>query len=148
MALNIKPIYEAAAEALEFDTEVSEDRLSEVRGYSLEDFRIKGGVYNRAGIVSLDYRAEFTLNAECDRCLRPIRRQFDCSFKHILLRTADNEDDEYIVTSGDVLELEDVAVQDALLQLPAKLLCRDDCKGLCINCGADLNLGSCGCEEL
>lgn len=145
MALNIKQVYESAAESLEFDLDIPEDRLAEIKRYSLKDLHISGGVYNRAGIVSLDYRAVFTLNAECDRCLGPIEKKFDCRFKHLLLRSSDSDDDEYIVTCGDILELEDIAVQDALLQLPAKLLCREDCKGLCIVCGADLNLGDCGC---
>lgn len=147
MALNIKQVYESAAESLEFDLDIPEDRLAEIKRYSLKDFHISGGVYNRSGIVSLKYRAVFTLDAECDRCLKPIEKKFDCRFKHLLLRQSDSDsdDDEYIVTCGDILELEDIAVQDALLQLPAKLLCREDCKGLCIVCGADLNLGDCGC---
>lgn len=145
MALNIKQVYESAAEALEFDLDIPEDRLAEIKRYSLKDFHISGGVYNRSGIVSLNYRAVFILDAECDRCLGPIEKKFDCRFKHLLLRSSDSDDDEYIVTCGDILELEDIAVQDALLQLPAKLLCREDCKGLCIVCGADLNLGDCGC---
>lgn len=147
MALNIKQVYESSVESLDFDLDIPEDRLAEIKRYSLSGFHIKGGVYDRSGVVCLDYRAVFTLNAECDRCLRPTPKKFDCRFKHLLLRSSENDsdDDEYIVTNGDILELEDIAVQDALLQLPAKLLCREDCKGLCIVCGADLNLGDCGC---
>ena len=46
------------------------------------------------------------------------------------------------------LRVVDVQVpEQVLLELPMKALCRDDCRGLCPTCGADLNAGPCGCRE-
>ena len=36
---------------------------------------------------------------------------------------------------------------DILLELPTKFLCKPDCKGLCSQCGQNLNLGDCGCNQ-
>ena len=46
-----------------------------------------------------------------------------------------------------VLDLEDTVRTDVLLELPGKVLCSEDCKGLCCQCGKNLNEGSCTCEK-
>jgi len=51
------------------------------------------------------------------------------------------------VCENNILDMNDLAISDLLLQLPTKILCRDDCKGLCFVCGQDLNEGSCKCSE-
>lgn len=147
MVIDLKPIYDAEGQSYELDYSISEERLGQIRGFVLEDFSVKGKVYNRAGIVHLNYSGAFTLKAECDRCLRPFNRSYQFDSKHILVRTVNTDNDEYIVTQGDSIDVDELAVQDALLQLPTKLLCRQDCKGLCYVCGADLNLGECGCDR-
>ena len=147
MVIDLKPIYDAEGQPVELDYRVSEERLGEIKGCVLEDFSVKGKVYNRAGIVHLNFSAAFTLKAECDRCLKPFDRDYFFDFKHILVRTVNTDNDEYIVTQGDSIDVDELAVQDALLQIPTKLLCKEDCKGLCYICGADLNLGECGCER-
>ncbi|MGA3213436.1 MAG: DUF177 domain-containing protein [Terriglobales bacterium] len=47
--------------------------------------------------------------------------------------------------SGNGLVLEDTLREQVLLSVPLRLLCRDDCKGLCSQCGKNLNVGSCSC---
>ena len=54
--------------------------------------------------------------------------------------------DEYVVTEGDSLDLDELVIQDILLQLPSKMLCKEDCKGLCSVCGTDLNFNECNCK--
>ena len=56
-------------------------------------------------------------------------------------------EDEYIVCEGDGLDLEELVIADVILSMPAKLLCREDCKGLCPTCGINLNKESCGCDK-
>lgn len=149
MVLNIKPIYEGLVECEEFDFDISPERLSEIKGHSFKRFHVSGKVYNRAGVAVLKMKVDFVLSANCDRCLKPIEKSFSADSRYILVRglNEDNDSDEYIVTENDCLELDDHAVWDGLLQIPTKLLCSEDCKGLCIHCGADLNEGLCGCEN-
>ena len=45
------------------------------------------------------------------------------------------------------LRLEDVVREQVLLTLPGRTLCKEDCKGLCAQCGQNLNEGSCGCHS-
>ena len=120
------------------------DLLKEHRGTHdiVEDIRIRG---------SLDTRMEVA----CARCLEPVEQAIEASFD-LIFRPAgadlDNSD-RAISTSeteigyyeGDGLLLEDVLREQILLALPAKNLCREDCKGLCPECGRNRNTDPCDC---
>lgn len=56
------------------------------------------------------------------------------------------EDDEAYAMVGDELDLEPLARDAVLLELPLAPLCADDCLGLCPTCGTDMNVGTCECE--
>lgn len=56
-------------------------------------------------------------------------------------------DEDYIETPDYKLELDEVVKTDIILELPAKFLCSEDCKGLCMKCGKNLNEGDCGCDK-
>ena len=70
------------------------------------------------------------------------------SFEHRLIQTlADEENDDYIETPDFVLDLDETVISDVLLSLPQKNLCKEDCKGLCSQCGHNLNEGECDCDK-
>ena len=50
-----------------------------------------------------------------------------------------------VVLDEEVLETKPILIEQLQLNIPMKPLCRPDCAGLCPTCGADLNLGPCGC---
>ena len=58
------------------------------------------------------------------------------------------EDDDYIVCEDGILDLDLIAQDDILLELPIRMLCSEDCKGLCPVCGCNLNREQCGCQQL
>lgn len=147
MVINIRQLYEFVGEKAEINGEISRGRLDEIKGFSFTGpVTLKGIIQNRAGIVTLNYTAELTISAECDRCLSRFERDYSFEFEHILVRSLNSEDnDDYVVTDGDNLDMDELAVTDVLLQMPTKLLCKEDCKGMCPKCGADLNVSDCGC---
>ncbi|QYO66115.1 YceD family protein [Leptolyngbya sp. 7M] len=49
---------------------------------------------------------------------------------------------------GTSIDLAEVVREQILLDIPERVLCRDDCGGICQKCGSDLNVESCGCEEV
>ena len=103
---------------------------------------------NRASLITLVINAHFDYNRDCDRCGEPYTREMNMNFEHKLVQTlADEGNDDYIETPDFTLELDDVVISDILLSLPAKNLCRDDCKGLCQICGQNLNNGECSCDK-
>ncbi len=104
---------------------------------------------NRAGLVKLTIVAEFIFSTHCDRCFDEIEKSFKFTFNHgLALKLIDGENDDYIEALDYQLELDDLAMSDILLELPAKMLCKEDCKGLCQSCGKNLNKGECDCNKL
>jgi uncharacterized protein len=93
----------------------------------------------------------------CARCLEPVvhkvAREFDLIYRP---QGVDKRGDEVSISEaeteigyyqGEGLLLEDVLREQVLLSLPAKTLCRQDCKGLCPHCGKHLNSETCGCSK-
>ena len=55
--------------------------------------------------------------------------------------------DTYLVAQHDSIDMNETAISDLLLMLPTKMLCREDCKGLCDICGCNLNERTCNCRK-
>jgi uncharacterized protein len=87
---------------------------------------------------SLRLRFEATLGGACMRCLEPSEMSFAVDAREVSQPgTGEDLDSPYV--SDQVLELADWARDALALTLPAKLLCKPDCAGLCPICGVDLN---------
>ena len=114
-----------------------------------DELAIGGEVANRAGVVTLRYQISGAMVYDCERCMMQAERPFQETFSHIVVRTLEDEelDDAYLIAPQGVLDLADRASADLLLDLPQVLVCRADCKGLCPQCGADLNQTNCGCRR-
>ena len=97
-------------------------------------------------------KSTLTLEIPCDRCLEPVARTISYSIdKEIDLSedTSDTEEDQeekdYI--DGYNLDVDRLVFGEILVEMPAKTLCKEDCKGLCLKCGANLNIAECGCDR-
>lgn len=150
MKINLKQLFSIVGETKDISCEIPQDVLSAVNGFSFASpVRIEGRIYNRAGVVYLEYSADFTLDVTCDRCLKRLERDYHYDFDHIVVPSLSGDNDDYIVAEGESIEMNEIAVTDILLQLPGKMLCKEDCKGLCMVCGCDLNEETCEhCDHL
>lgn len=88
----------------------------------------------------------------CDRCLEPVDYRIDIDyFKDLdLNKTAEQrleELDEEAYLEGNVFDTEVFIYNEILVNLPMKVLCRNDCKGVCNRCGTNLNKGFCKCDK-
>jgi len=83
--------------------------------------------------------ARATMAGECVRCLDPIERRLDADFRELFVYPeSDAEEDEAYRLDGHLLDLEPVLRNAIVLGLPFQPVCRDDCPGLCAQCGARL----------
>lgn len=143
MKIDLKQVFDIVGESRSISYTIEADELSYVQGYSFASpVRIEGRVYNRAGVVCLDYNVACVLDITCDRCLKELERDFSYDFEHIIVQSlsgAENDNDEYIIAEGKCIEMNDIAVTDLIPELPTKLLCSEECRGLCMVCGCDLN---------
>ena len=102
-------------------------------------------------------RGELTaqISQECDRCLETATVPVSGDFAYTLVpekaETSEElelsaEDLEKGYYKGDFIDLAPIICEQIVLQAPMKMLCADDCKGLCPHCGINLNTGSCNCR--
>jgi len=89
----------------------------------------------------------------CDRCLEQFTTQLTGSFKILYVPESssspaigDSSEVQTIPADAQVITLDDDLRQFLELAIPKKLLCRQDCRGLCPTCGTNLNTGSCSCD--
>jgi uncharacterized protein len=110
-----------------------------------EEVRVRGSIKTEVELL-------------CDRCAAPRRTplevEFDARFIPQSL-AADETDNVELLTEdlglaayeGDAVDVDELVREQITLALPLRNLCREDCKGLCAKCGADLNAGQCSCEQ-
>ncbi len=90
---------------------------------------------------------------DCARCLAPAHVSFDGAIEGYFVVSSDEQDeelegDEYEFLPEDHdIDIAPLILQGLMLDAPLQPLCRDDCKGICPQCGQDLNEGSCGCAS-
>lgn len=150
MLLDLKDVFlnEGAHHIADYTIDLS---LVEVDGVKPmpKPVSIKADAVNTAGVVKLVVNAEFLYSRPCDRCLLPVERDMSLVFEHVLVvsLSGDNDDDSYIEVPNYMLNLDELVTSDIVLGLPLKYLCKDDCKGLCQNCGINLNYSDCSCVK-
>ena len=147
--IELEPIYnnEGATYEFEFFHDLSDYYFN--GGYPFKDpVRVSGQVKNSTGIVTLTAKAEFTLSLTCDRCAKALTRSFCIPVDQTLVTEVNDEtNDELIVTDTFRYDVAPLIEEDVILYLPTKIICRDDCAGICSRCGKNLNEGPCECKK-
>ena len=107
----------------------------------------QGSVTNHAGALVLEGTMETQLDLVCDRCGKAFSREKVVKLDSLVAQELeDEENDDILLLEGTELDLDQAASEAFVLAMDTKNLCSDDCKGLCAKCGANLNLGPCGCK--
>ncbi|MGL5435601.1 MAG: YceD family protein [Lachnospiraceae bacterium] len=96
--------------------------------------------------------AGVTLSIPCDRCLEPISYPIEVNFNEELdLGRTEAERaellDEQPYIKGYNLDVDQLLSNELLLNLPMKILCSENCRGICNRCGANFNQGTCSCDQ-
>ena len=89
-------------------------------------------------VVNFSGHVDVTIDIPCSRCLTsvPTRLAFDFSQKV-----------DFEKLKAEQLDVDRLVYLEVLMSWPLKVLCREDCKGLCLKCGKNLNEGECGCDR-
>ncbi len=109
---------------------------------------------NELLIAEIEVSAE--ISAECARCLKPVDLEISGNLMYLYYSRGveaedENEFDDLMPVEvdyfGRVLDVMPQIDESLYTLLPTKVLCKEDCAGLCPNCGADLNEGKCSCKD-
>jgi len=130
----------------------------------LEDERVRlatpltvNGQIKRSGaevIVSGNITGKLFIN--CDRCLKPLETPLNNQFELDYVSGSDYEalpdteltEEQMLISvfDGVAIDVDEIVKEQVLLAVPARILCSDDCKGICPTCGLDRNTTDCNCE--
>ena len=102
--------------------------------------------------VSIHADVHIALAVPCDRCLEEVSTEIPLEIERKLDMKLTDEDrvndlDESSYLTGMDLDVDQLVYLEVLMSWPLKVLCREDCKGICSQCGKNLNDGPCGCVE-
>ena len=151
MLLGLSKIIDCPGASLPFSVSVDLRDLCYGVSYPVtEPVVASGTVRNTAGVLMMEGELSTTIHGLCDRCATPFDREITFPINVVLvteLASEENEDEWVFPLEGDSADLDDIVRTVFVLNLDSKLLCKDDCKGLCCRCGKNLNDGPCNCQK-
>ena len=136
-------VIETPLEMTNFDNGLSSYPITEKSQVSLSFANLEEGKARIQG------NAEVTFQAACDRCLTEVPLKLMLDFDRLVTAPDMEEDedaDDKSFMEGYQLNVETFVYNEIIGNWPAKILCKEDCKGICSKCGQNLNMGDCGCD--
>ena len=150
MLLDVSKIKNEPGGTLAFEVSLDLDDLDFSGCRAVTPVQAQGTVRNTAGVYVMTGEVTALMHGACDRCAGDVTRQMQFPLHAVLaseLTCEDGEEDPWLfLLDGDMADLEDIVTTTFVLGMDSKLLCSEDCKGLCPRCGKDLNLGPCDCK--
>lgn len=150
MNLDLKPMLRGETNRMAVDFDVASDAPA---GVTFGQIKLRGVITNQGGYMRLEAMAEVPYNGDCARCLSPVSGVYRMPFERTVVTegtlTEEQEEDnidEYVILQNGVLDIDDLLREALILSFPMRLLCREDCPGLCPICGKPLSEGSCSCR--
>ena len=151
MLLGLSKIIDCPGASIPFSVSVDLSDLCYGVSYPVtEPVMASGTVRNTAGVLMMKGDLTATIHGTCDRCASPFDREIHFPINVVLvteLADEENEDEWVFPLEGDSADLDDIVRTVFVLNLDSKLLCKEDCKGICQRCGKNLNDGACSCQR-
>jgi uncharacterized protein len=121
----------------------------------IEPATVNGKVRLSRHEVFVNGHVDTRAQVECDRCLQQVRLPVNADFELEYITGSDYESSEVVelgeeelsvsVFDGRTIDVDEIVKEQILLAVPTRMLCREDCKGICPECGIDRNTGECNC---
>ena len=152
MNLDLRPMLRGETNRISMDFLLEPDELY---GVSFGDgIHVVGEVTNQGGYMRLVATADVPYTGECARCLDPVSGVFSLPFERTVVTegtlTEEQEEenvDEFVILQSGMLDIDDAVRESLMLSFPMRLLCDEECLGLCPKCGKPRRDGACGCPE-
>ncbi len=145
--LDINALLNDEVRKIDFSAEIELD--SQLASF-VRPATMSGKVVNMASYIEFTCNIEYSYLTACSRCLKELERHMTLEITFPVAVALENEKsdaDEYIIPQNGKIDLHQICRDNFILNLPFRELCSENCKGLCPQCGADLNKGSCSCKK-
>ncbi|MCI9319498.1 MAG: DUF177 domain-containing protein [Lachnospiraceae bacterium] len=131
-------------EMASFDSRMGSYEIIEKSPVEFTFTNVEDGKARVEGTVKLKFKVE------CARCLAEVPLTMELDFDRIVtspdVTTEEEETDDLSFMEGYQLNVETFVYNEIIGNWPAKILCKEDCKGICPKCGQNLNIKDCGCD--
>lgn len=153
MTLDVRPMLRGEVKRIAVAYDLKPDEIYGV--YFDGDLHAEGELTDSAGYMRLTLSISVPYEAECARCLDRVKGEFREVFERtVVTKGAVDEDkieesvDEYaVLDENGMLDVDDEILETLTLLFPKKILCSEDCEGLCPRCGKPKKEGDCGCPK-
>ncbi|MBQ8208162.1 MAG: DUF177 domain-containing protein [Clostridia bacterium] len=157
MILDLRPLLRGETDHIDIDYYLTPDPIDDITFDS--DAHVFGRITDNAGYMRLALSAEVSYKGQCARCLKDVGCSFSVDFERTVCdegtlsddkARADEEDvysDGYAIIHDGMLDIDEELREELVLSFPSKLLCSENCEGLCPMCGKPKSEGDCGCRK-
>ena len=128
-------------------TLTKDDELSKNDSYKLAPVMVTGAIKMNGRNFSLDLHYESKWTFLCGRCLDETEHVIEGDIERSIVKERNDAEDDLVYVESAVIDLYDVIYNAIVLNLPQQVICDDNCKGLCPDCGVNLNAGTCTCVK-
>lgn len=148
MSINIAKASEGEFYPFQFHIDVEDDVLSGYEARFDGNVLVSGTYVVNSSNVYIDSTLTYSIIFACDRCLSEVKKDFvtKCTASFYLLGETASEG--WYPYTNNLVDMTEPIRQEIILNLPSRVLCKPDCKGLCSNCGTNLNETTCDCDKL
>ena len=101
---------------------------------------VQGKASSFSGRIEITAQLDAVVDTKCARCLKPLQLPVNMTVEEVV-------GEEGVVLEGTILDVGNIVKNNIVVELPIRFLCKDDCKGICSSCGADLNITQCNCKH-
>ena len=152
MVLNMGPILRGEINRMEIRYELTPEPVQDV--VFPENALVEGYITDDAGYMRLHLTATLPYRGACARCLDPVEGVFALDFERTVAAEGtiseeqlEENDDAYVMIRDGKLDVDEALREELLVCFPMRLLCDEECPGLCPKCGKPKREGDCGCPD-
>lgn len=152
MILDMSSMLRGETDRISIDYMIVPDAVYGVEFVS--DAHVVGEITDSAGYMRLSLKAQVKYRTECARCLADVDGVFELDFERTVAdegtlteEKLEENVDEYVIIENGKLDIDEQIREAFTLEFPSKILCSEDCAGLCPRCGKRLADGDCGCAK-
>ena len=132
--------------SLSFELEPFEFEGEEIR--AIEKVYVEGVAISENDVIVINASIKTKLKLNCSRCLDTFIYPIDIDIEERFTKSKELQDDEELIfVEDDTLDIIQIVENCIISTLPIKRLCKEDCKGLCSQCGANKNVENCSCLD-
>ena len=131
--------------SLSFELEPFEFEGEEIR--AIEKVCVEGVAISENDVIVINASIKTKLKLNCSRCLDAFIYPIDIDIEERFTNNKELDSEEIMFVDGDTLDITEIIENSIISTLPIKRLCKEDCKGLCSQCGTNKNIKECQCDD-